>query len=569
MAVEQFPRKKVSRPHTEITVDTSGIGGGSSSSDKLLMLVGSAKGGNPNTVYKFRNYQEAKKTLRSGDLLDAIELAWNASDVGTQSAGDILAMRVEDAKNAKITKDGITITSKLYGLEANDIQVALEANNLTGTKRLTVSFAKDRYNKVYDNLGKIFSIKYKGSEALATYSISADVTTKFANKLVLKTGAKSDTMATVMSFELGQGVYTNTNTLVAEINNLPDWEAKFFPIGDKNVETATFEIATDVDAKTAESFITALGGDILKQVEYDEYISVGIDRSKTVSAFALTNLTGGLDGTIPESWANKFQYFANEGGYYLVPLTDKPAVHAEALAFVKDRSDNGDPMRVFVGGASNESVEESITRSTNLRDPRAAVIGFSGTRKMDDGRLLKLPAYMCAAQVAGIASGLEIGEAVTFKHFNITDVDRKFEGSQLDTLNESGVIGLEYVRNRTNTAFRIVQDVTSYNDKSDPVKNEISVGEASDFLVSELKIELDNAFIGTKVVETSASLIKNFVQSFLDRKKRAREIQGYTPEEVQVILDGDVASISMTIYPIRSLNKIQVAIVYKQQVLTA
>ncbi|MCC9083655.1 hypothetical protein LOS22_14535 [Enterococcus faecium] len=126
---------------------------------------------------------------------------------------------------------------------------------------------------------------------------------------------------------------------------------------------------------------------------------------------------------------------------------------------------------------------------------------------------------MMASQIAGIASGLEIGEAITFKHFTVTSVDRIYESSQLDMLNDSGVIAVEYVRNRSLTAFRIVQDVTTYNDKTDPVKNEMSVGEANDFLVSELKIELDNNFIGTKVVDTSASLIKNFIQSFLDKKK--------------------------------------------------
>ena len=147
MAVEQFPRKKVSRPHTEITVDTSGIGGASNSSDKTLMLVGSAKGGKPNTVYRFRNYQQAKATLRSGELLDAIELAWNASDVNTASAGDILALRVENATNAKIKKGGLTIASTIYGLDANEMQVALEDNSLTHTKRLTIAFAKDDTTK--------------------------------------------------------------------------------------------------------------------------------------------------------------------------------------------------------------------------------------------------------------------------------------------------------------------------------------------------------------------------------------------------------------------------------------
>lgn len=569
MAVEQFPRKKVSRPHTEITVDTSGIGGASNSSEKILMLVGSAKGGKPNTVYRFRNYQQAKATLRSGELLDAIELAWNASDVNTASAGDILALRVENATNAKIKKGGLTIASTIYGLDANEMQVALEDNSLTHTKRLTIAFAKDGYNKVFDNLGKIFSIKYTGEQAQASFSITEDSITKKANKLILSAGAEVGTQTPVMEYSLGQGIYSDTNVLVSAINSLPDWEAKLFPIGDKNVPTETFDKVDKADVKTGEKYVEALGGDIAKQLEYNDYVTVEIDRATPIQDFALTNLSGGTDGTVPESWADKFPLLANEGGYYLVPLTDKQAVHSEALAFVKDRTDNGDPMRIVVGGGTNETVEESIARATNLRDPRASVVGFSGTRKMDDGRLLKLPGYMMASQIAGIASGLEIGEAITFKHFTVTSVDRIYESGQLDMLNESGVIAVEYVRNRTLTAFRIVQDVTTYNDKTDPVKNEMSVGEANDFLVSELKIELDNNFIGTKVVDTSASLIKNFIQSFLDKKKRAREIQDYTPEEVQVVLEGDVASISLTVMPIRSLNKITVQLVYKQQILTA
>ena len=117
--------------------------------------------------------------------------------------------------------------------------------------------------------------------------------------------------------------------------------------------------------------------------------------------------------------------------------------------------------------------------------------------------------------------------------------------------------------------FRLVQDVTTYNDASEPVKNELSVGEANDFLVSELKIALDQQFIGSKVTETSASIIKSFIQTFLDQKKRDQEIQGYPTEDVQVVLDGDKANISFIVYPIRSLNDIEVKITYSSQTITA
>lgn len=535
--------------------------------------------------------------MRGGELLDAIELAWNPSDDG-EEAGEIYAMRVEDAENAKLEVPGLTFLSKIYGREANDIQVGLEDNSITNTKRLTVSFSPDSYTQTFDNLGKIFSLEYTGKEAQATFSVEKHHDFKKAGKFVLKTGKDSESLKQQKSFELGQGTYEYINTLVAEINNLPDWEAKLFSIGNKNIETKYLDIVEDVDAKEDAVYITSLGGDIKKQLEYNRYVDVklgntgldtdpesleleegetaGVNAQESVSSeeienFPLQNLEGGSSGVVPETWAEKFKYFANEKDrYYLVPLTDKQAVHAEALAFANDQSDNGNPLRVIVGEGRNESLEELMNRANSLKDPRASLVGFSGSRRTDNGQLKPLPGYLIAAQLGGLASGLDIGESLTFKDLKITNLDRILEGAELDMMNESGIISLEYVRrSRSNTSFRIVQDVTTYNDKKEPVKNEMSVGEANDFLVSELKNKLDDNFIGTKTLVSSASLIKNFVQSFLDNKKRAEEIQDYAPEEVQVVVDGDVAEISMTIMPIRSLNKISVSVVYRQQILTS
>ena len=573
MAVELYPIKKVSRPHTEIKTDTSGIGGASSGSVKVLMLVGSAEGGKPNTVYRVRNYMQAKQVFRGGELLDAIELAWNPStNTGLNNAGDILAMRVEDAENARLTVDAMTVNSEIYGLDSNDIQVALEDNTLTGTKRLTIAFSKDRYSQTFDNLGKVFSVEYQGGEAEATMSIKLDSTTGKASQLVLRAGSDlaSGTVTFEKTYDLGTGVYEDTNILISDINNLPDFTAKFFPIGDKNLPTDTFEKLDAVDIKNKKDvFITALAGDIQKQTAYNGYVSFDFDPQKEVTNFPLTKLAGGSNGTVPESWANKFKKFANEGGYYLVPLTAKPAVHAEANAFVQDRTVNGEPMRVFVGGGFKESIEELISRATNLRSERVALVGASGSRRMDDGRVKNLSGYMLASQMAGLASGVEVAEPITFKPFAIDQLDVILEGAQLDQLNESGVISLEFVRNSDVTGFRIVQGITTYNDKTAPVKNEISVGEGHDFLVSNLKIKLDNNFIGTKSVELTPSLIKNFIQSFLDDKKRVREITNYAPEEVQVVIDRDVVFISFTVVPVRGINKIEVTMTYQQQILTA
>lgn len=587
MAVEPFPRRPITRPHTSIEVDSSGIGGSAGSSEKVLCLIGQAEGGTPNEVVKLRNYAQAKRYFRSGELLDAIELAWGSNP--TYTAGKILAMRIEDAKPASVEAGGLKITSQVHGNVANNIQVGLEKNTLSDSLRLRVIFQDDRFNEVYDNIGNIFTIKYTGDQESATFSVEHDEETQKASRLVLKVADQE-----VKAYDLTSGAYDYTNAIITDINQLPDFEAKLSPFGDKNLESNKLDKATDVDVKDNAVYVKAVFGDLQKQTAYNNLVTfeqlttdgqvpsdvvvepgeesaevTATSPIQTIEPFELTKLQGGTNGESPASWADKLDKFAHEGGYYIVPLSAKQSVHAEVSAFVKERSDAGEPMRAIVGGGFNESKEQLFGRQASLSSPRVSLVANSGTFVMDDGRKNHVPAYMVAVALGGLVSGLEIGESITFKPLRISSLDQVYESIDLDELNENGIISIEFVRNRTNTFFRIVDDVTTFNDKSDPVKAEMAVGEANDFLVTELKVQLEDQFIGTRTINTSASIIKDFIQSYLGRKKRDNEIQDFPAEDVQVIVEGNEARISMTIYPIRSFKKISVSLVYKQQTLEA
>ncbi|VEV89311.1 major tail sheath [Staphylococcus phage Stab22] len=587
MAVEPFPRRPITRPHTTIEVDSSGIGGSAGSSEKVLCLIGSAEGGEPNKVYELRNYAQAKRLFRSGELLDAIELAWGSNP--NYTAGKILAMRTEDAKPASVEAGGLKITSQIYGSVANNIQVGLEKNTLSDSLRLRVIFQDDRFNEVYDNIGNIFTIRYTGEEANATFSVEHDEETQKASRLVLKVGDQE-----VKSYDLTSGAYDYTNAIITDINQLPDFEAKLSPFGDKNLESSKLDKASDVNIKDKAVYVKAVFGDLEKQTAYNGIVSfeqlnaegevpsnVEVEAGeesatvtatspiRTIEPFELTKLKGGTNGEPPATWADKLEKFSHRGGYYIVPLSSKQSVHAEVSAFVRERSDAGEPLRAIVGGGFNESKEQLFGRQASLSNPRVSLVANSGTFVMDDGRKNHVPAYMVAVALGGLASGLEIGESITFKPLRVSSLDQVYESIDLDELNENGIISIEFVRNRTNTFFRIVDDVTTFNDKSDPVKAEMAVGEANDFLVSELKVQLEDQFIGTRTINTSASIIKDFIQSYLGRKKRDNEIQDFPAEDVQVIVEDNEARISMTVYPIRSFKKISVSLVYKQQTLEA
>lgn len=587
MAKSVFPRVPITRPHTEINVDTSGIGGVAGSSEKILCLIGQAEGGEPNTVYELRNYSQAEQVFRSGELVDAIHLAWTTNPQFT--AGRILAMRIEDAEPANLTKGGLTFKSKIYGVDSNDIQVALEENTITDSYRLKVIFDKDRVRNTYDNIGNIFKIEYTG-DGEAKYSVTHSAETGFANNLVLTENGEE-----IKTYSLGDGVFEYTNDIIKDINNTPQFKALLSPFGNKDIETKYLDEAKDISVGAEGAYVEAIYGDILKQTKYDQSVSItragetqtpsdvsvqsgeesaevtasSVDTIPTITPFEATKLSDGTNGTPPSTWSDKLNLFAHEGGYYVVPLSSRQSVHAEVAHFVNSRSDAGEPMRAIIGAGINESKEQLIGRASALVNPRVSLIANSGTFVMEDGRKNHVPSYMVASAVAGLASGLGIGESITFKNLRINSLDQVYESSELDQLNENGVISIEFVRDRLNTRFRIVDDVTTYNDTRDPVKSEMAIGEENDFLTSELKILLDDNFIGARTTQTSPSIIKDFVQSYLERKKRENEIQDFTPEDVQVIVEGKEARISMTVFPIRTLKKITVSLVYKEQQLEA
>ncbi|WPF70062.1 tail sheath [Bacillus phage BC-VP] len=559
------------RPHTEITLNASGLGSANTRSEKPLVLIGSATGGQPKVPVELTNFAQARDFFRGGELLDAIEMAWNPSP-NTRGAGKIFAVRADDAKQATKASGGLTVTSKLYGADANEIQYSLEDNTLTSSKRFKVFFTKERYEQVYDNIGNIFSVKYKGDLAYGSVTVTVDSTTKLANKLILKAGADKATATEVRSYTLGTGVYQNVNVLINDISNLPDFEVVANSLGgNKNVETQFLDALAEVDVKAGAKMITAIGADLVNQTETDPYVTVTYDPKTAIPAtIQVTNLAGGSTTAPGESWADLFSTVADLGAYYIVPLTDKEAIHGELSQFLRDESGGGNQLRGFVGGGLKETMSKIKSRQASLRNPRVSLVGNSGTRRMSDGRVYNFPAYMGAALIGGIASGVAVGEPVTYKKLNIEALDIKYSNENLDQLFAAGAIMVEFVRTRSASYFRITSDPTTYNNPAEPVQNRVSIGEVSDFLTTELRTMLDEQFIGTRIRNTSASIIKNAVESFLDQQKNVDGlIVDYNPDDVQVVITGNSARINITVQPARGLDDITVGINYVDNKLTA
>ena len=606
MAIYVYPSNQNDNiPGISVTINTDSFTGSSSNSEKPLMIIGEADDGIPQTVRTFSSYTQAKQELRGGELLKALELAWQPDSNGTYYAGNIMAMRSQPATQSSLKEGTLTFTSKLYSEKANNILVSLQPNRINNTQRLVISFPEDGVTKTYDNLGNIFSLSYDGNERYASYKIETDEN-GFASILTLSAGDSASTAEPIQKFLLGDNsLYSKTNSLINSINQVAGFHATRFSDGNKNVYTKFYHKVdeTQLNATPNRQYVYAIEGDILNTVgDYNSYVSIGYVPEGTpedptniketsisdgvhitldsmavttpVDNFETTALSGASVGVSPDSWTSLFNQFTdsydNNGylGYYLIPLTDDAAIQAEATAFANTQARIGNAMRVIAGAGISEPKQQLISRSLELDDARANLVGNSAMVKMSDGTTQDMPGYMLAAMVGGLASGIDIGDSITNKPLNLVSLDQNFTTDDINELTGSGVVTIKYLQNRSSSSFRIVDDVTTSTKVDEPLEHEMAIGESSDFLVAGIREKLD-PFIGSKINTAYASTLSSYVLEYLSDVKTEGIIMDYDSSSVAVTIVGSTANISATVYPDRTLKKMDIALQYNTETLTS
>lgn len=561
---KKYPLVNMSRPHVDIEYNDDALNNTSGESAKNILLIGSAVAGQPNRIYELNSLSEARSAFQSGELVDACELIWNPANNGTQQGGTVYAIRAEQATNAKLVEGNLTFNSKVYGSVANGISVSMDKDIVTGLNRLHVYYDQVGYNKVYSNIGNVFSLRYKGTHTHAGYKVETGDNGATMFHLYAD---DTDGSTEVAKFDLTSSLYNTLYKLIDAIAKVPGFVVSITgestSIDSKYLDKTdnTVDISSTKDSNTP-VIVTAVVGDLLHKIRNDQYVSVTADlKTAFPEPFEKTSLSGAEDGEIPVSWAEMFTQARQCDVYYIVPLTDMENVHAELKEFLKEQDDEGYSYRAFVGGGYNESPQDSISRALALNDPRIALVANSGTYGSLDGTVHHVKGYMMSAYVAGIASSLPIGDSTTNKRLDaILSLDEVFTGDDLDLLDRNGVIAIEYLNNRiSGSSYRVVEDVTTYTSQTDAVKQSVSLGEVVDFLLDELRIDLEDNYIGQSLRVSSASLLKSGVESFLDKKVSSGLIISYDETSISTSIVGNVASISFSCVPKIALRNIYVS----------
>lgn len=592
-----YPKVNNTRPHVTTEYDDSALTNQASESAKNILLLGSATEGDPDKIYEVKSSVQARAIFGSGDLVKAMELIWNPDGDFFQNGGTVYAQRVENASQAELTVGPLHFTSKVFGSNANKISVSLTKDSISDAYRLHVEYDPKTYSYTYNNLGNIFQLYYGGKQATAkAYGYKVEGSDVRATKFILASGDSQASLTPLMEFDLTKEAYKTVQQLLVAINKVPGFQAAILK-SCASLFTSTLDVTPGdsfipVGDRDHAAIVSDLYGDILNTTQNDPYISVTVNRldkptnvtatptatGAVISAdpaivdlqeFENRQLAGGDDGHIPVSWSDKFASAHGHNVYYIVPLTAEENVHAELQEFLNEENILGYNYMAFIGGGYNEDLNTIMNRQLGVRSNRIALVANSGTYTNLRGRVVHIPAYLMAAYVAGVASSLPVGEGVTNKYLSLDSLDQNFSGEELNQLDSNGIIAIEDVVNRNATGgFRIVEDVTTYNSTNEPVKSLVQLQELTDFLFDDLRIYLEENFIGSSLHQVTGSLIASFVEAFLQKKVKDGLLYSYDRETIQCTLYGNKAYVAFSAAPSRELREILVRGTYENIIST-
>jgi len=568
-----FAGFSTSVPTTRARVIDTGLIPFSVGGTRVLAIVGVSTGGQPKTPLRFATPTDAERVLRGGDLLKAVELAFNpSSDV--RGVAEVTAVRVNVATQASaILKqtggiiNAVTLTSVNYGTLDNQIKVKVDAATLPKTYnavshglKVTVSLGDDLW--IIDNILKAsFSIRYVGAGSAATMTLNG---TTLATTVTGGPGSEN------LSVDLS--VYKTVQELVAFLDTLAAYEATVLTTSPSDPTANALDHETAVDIKTAAWTVTADLQAVVNALNSGQqpYITAArhANGTKPPMAVPYTYLAGGSEGgaITNQDWDDAFTTLETEEAWAVVPLTDTAAIHAIAMDHCSAVSRDGrQPRRAFVGAALGEystDLAAYITRATALNSDRVGLLA-QGIKGFDSaGALITYAPYFTAVLTAGIFSGLAtIGESATRKTLSVPGAEWMATRSEMEVMIQAGIIPIEFVV--TQGFFRVARAVSTWRRNDAYHRVEISTGIAIDEVMRSC-IEALDVFIGEKASPVTAQRIASRTKSVLKELDRQGVIIGTrdNPSFSNPVctLTGDAAEVSFDCAPVVPLNWINVTI---------
>ncbi len=504
------------------------------------VIMGDARGGEPNKLLWFGSATEAAETLRAGNLLDAIKHAFSPGGGLVPQA--IAVWRVNPGTQASYDYEEsatamINALSKDYGLHTNQIKTKLEAGTVTG-KKLTIQY-QDNDAEVWDDVEKeSFQIQYTGAGTACTMNVTktqldTTVTGGPGGEELVMLFSAFETIDEMVNYINDQSGYTCTLLT----SNPEDPSTELDSVSAQDIDTSAYTALSDLQALI----------DVFNESAWVEgsYNDAAGTRAVPDNVAAWAYYSGAIDGAYTSTeWGASLTLLEEEDVQFVGSSVEDTSVHSLIKTHCEKMNGvSGKNERQFIlGGAAGETVAQAVTRAESLASD-AGMLCYPGFTHYDFDNITQTktysPAYY-AAKIIGMVVSLAVQEPITNKTVDVLEWEKLLTITESETLIKGGVsCGIANRAGRLTNA----RGVTTYQG-SILQRNEFSMIRIALLVSKDLRTSIEESFIGKAMSNTLLGKVDGVVVGKLSEYASSGYFNGNPPYwGYRKDVDGDIIRI--------------------------
>ena len=505
------------------------------------VIMGQSSQGLPATLLQFNSVSDAESALGSGELFDAVRMAFNPSPDYTPQS--IYAMRVNSATQSTLAlKNGtaqtmITLTSSDYGLVTQQVNLTIAAGTTVGQK-LTFGFKTN--SQVFDNV-------YRSSITITHASATAAVTLNSTTHTLVLSGGP-------VTIDLS--LYSTLSQLAAYINTITGYSA-VVTAGQASASsllldsiTATSLVGGLVLTSNMQAIIDVINNTCL----YATAVAAnGVNNRGAIAAtLATTYFASGTDGTYTATeWTAALLALESENVNFISTPNVSSSVWAAISSHVTTMcSPTKKKERQFiVGNDWGTSDSQRVTDATTLNNQYGMYV-TQGFKQYDvNGIVQQYGAGYAGCLLMGMACASAINMPLTSKTLNVISLEAKLSQTRMENLLTNGCCVLNY---DANGIPKVVRQLNSYQ-TDNLILNEWSSVREINFVSLDLRNYLQSLYIGQPGSSFSGTgVVTGAVISRLKQYEAAgiftQNDAGISFWNVAAVLNGDTITIDYDAY---------------------
>lgn len=530
------------KPTGATRVDASRFAGSGLSGNGVLALIGEADAGEPNSINIFNSEAAARRYFRSGDLADAVGIAFNPANDARIPGGVSQVVCVKTNQSTQSTKtfqdatpaNSLVLTSKEYG--AHTTRISAQLADSGGGKIITIRQfeASKTTTETSGVLGAAgaFTIQYTGNGSASTMTISGTQLTTTV------TGATDSSVALTLAFTN----FPFVSDLIAFISAQPGYTCTAVSgVNPYVIPSAQLDQVTASDIKTAAVTSYAKLWALVDWVNSNSNIVTAARATGAVGAPAATTgqvfLTGGTRGiSANTNWQNAFDALLSVHVNEVVPLCAQDltnqgngstatfsSVVAMADAHVAYRSSTAGKSEAqgYVGMKGTKSA--ILAQAATLNSFNTCLSGQKLTVLDSTSTLRVLEEWSFAVAVAAMRAGAELGEPLTWKYIRASAITQDASWTPANDGVDLILGGVMYAE-KTDKGIKIIKGITTYTRDDNSAYREESVVTGWKNVAYELRTHIEDLFTGRKLSVDNILGVKSEADAKLSKLRDAGQI---------------------------------------------